>query len=546
MRRIRGGIPALARANLLLTLGFSVLILYPLLEENTREHDRRRIEALAQDVLRPVDSWFSLVVQDALRSFSSEETASVLVAGDSTEIQRLALTRWAQSWACREGYTSIFTLFDAQGNALSRFAIGGQVGQAGEVDTALFHDNVMEVTERDIGRGINALKVYAGITDIRSEGGRVLGIGRVTVAAGQQTLFRGETPQIMRGATKANLQSFYRPVVVSEFRDGKPLPSGTGVFPIGYSLPEPVAGAPHSPLPAFIWADETLESGSYETLFIRREGNGNETIGLSLRKPGLSDYLIGIVKVLIHFALLAAVVLAAFLAVDLVKGRRYLMTFRGRLLLALIVTAVIPLALLSFYLRFDARERLLEESARTLDEQTGEVAGYFSDEGRGVGAASGGNCRRREYRLQPVSRQPAHRHKQARVVRCRHPGPANERQRLRVSNPPGEPVPPGDGKYRRVPVCGRLPSARRQQRHNDGSNLRAGSVPPVPAGGGCGAAQCVCLRRLRPGPSGLARHRHHPGQSDRRTAPAAEGGYDPGGAGRPRRFRPCSGGQMEN
>jgi two-component system nitrogen regulation sensor histidine kinase NtrY len=382
VRCIRRGKPALGRTNLLLTLGISALILYPLLEENTRENDRRRIEALAQDVLRPVDSWFSLVVQDALHSFGTGETASILMAGDSTEIQRLAVTRWAQSWACREGYTSIFTLFDPLGNALSRFAIGGQVGQAGEVDTALFHDNVMEVTERDIGRGINALKVYAGITDIRSEDGRVLGIGRVTIAAGQQTLFRGETPQFMRGATKANLQSFYRPVTVSEFRDGRLLPSGAGVFPIGYSLPESVARVPQSSFPIYVWADETLESGSYTTLFIRREGNGNETIGLSLRKPGLSDYLIGIVKVLIHFALLATAVLAAFFAVDLVRGRRYLLTFRGRLLLAFIVTAVVPLALLSFYLRFDARERLLEESARTLDEQTGEVAGYLSDQGR--------------------------------------------------------------------------------------------------------------------------------------------------------------------
>jgi signal transduction histidine kinase len=381
--RRKRGIPVLSRANLLFTLGLSSLLLYPLLEENTREHDRGRIELLAQDVLRPVDSWFSLVVQDALRSFSSAETGSVLAAGDSTEIHRLALAGWAQSWACREGYTSIFTLFDPQGNMLSRFAIGGQVGQATEVDTALVHDNVMEVTERDIGHGINALKVYSGITDIRSAAGRVLGIGRVTVAAGQQTLFRGETPEIMRGSAKPNLQSFYRPVEVSEFREGRLVPSGAGVFPLGYTLPDPVARAQHSPLPSYIWADETLESGSYETLFIRREGNGNETIGLSLRKPGLTDYLLGIVKVLIHFAILATAVLALFLVMDLVRARRYLLTFRGRLLFALIVTAVIPLALLSFYLQFDARQQLLEESARTLDEQTGEVAGYLSEEGRG-------------------------------------------------------------------------------------------------------------------------------------------------------------------
>jgi len=388
IRRMRRGIPALARVNLVLALGFSALLLYPLLEENTREHDRRRIETLAQDVLRPVDSWFSLVVQDALRSFTSGESVSVLSGGDSTEIQRLALTRWAGSWACREGYTSIFTLFDPHGNTLSRFAIGGQVGQAGEVDTALFHDNVMEVTERDIGRGVNALKVYAGVTDIRSGDGTVLGIGRVTLAAGQQTLFRGETPEIMRGSTKANLQSFYRPVEVSEFRDGRLLPSETGIFPIGYSLPGRVAHALRAPVQGHIWSDETLEGGSYETLFIKREGGGSETIGLSLRKPGLADYLTGIVKVLIHYALLAVAVFAAFLALDLVRARRYLLTFRGRLLLALIVTAVIPLALLSFYLQFDARERLLEESSRALDEQTGEVAAYVSNGGNGQALAA--------------------------------------------------------------------------------------------------------------------------------------------------------------
>jgi signal transduction histidine kinase len=377
------GMPVISPVFGLSLLVLATLQLYPLLYEFTREHDRHRIELMAQDLLRPVDTWFSLVVQEGLRSFSSDESEAIIGRGDENEVGRLAYTRWVQNPACREGYTAIFTYFDAAGTVKSRFAIGGQLGAAMAVDTTLLIDNVREVTVREVGRGVNASKVYAGLTDIAGPDGRLLGFGQVTIAAGQQTLFRGETPMILRAGVRGSLQSFYRPVTFTEFRDGRAQPQSGGVMPVGQLLPAEIQGALRETPNGGIWVEENLGGTEYETGFFRRPESTDAVLAVSVQRGGAAGHVIGLVKVLIHTASVGLVLLVVFSLPRWIRDRRIGLTFRGRLQAAMLFTALVPLIILTWSGAVYTTDRLLEESARTLDDQTSTVAAYISEQDDG-------------------------------------------------------------------------------------------------------------------------------------------------------------------
>lgn len=377
--RARGGVVFSAGFGIPL-LVLSAFQLYPLLYEFTRDHDRHRIEIMAQDLLRPVDTWFSLVVQEGLRSFSSEEAQSIILRGDANEIGRLAYTRWVQNPACREGYTAIFTYFDSAGTVRSRFAIGGQLSAAMAVDTTLLIDNVREVTVREVGKGVNASKVYAGLTDITSPDGRLLGFGQVTVAAGQLTLFRGETPMILRAGVRGSLQSFYRPVMLTEYRDGRALPQAEAIYPAGQVLPDELWQMLRQASNGGVWLEERSGKTEYETAFFRRPGSEDEVLAVSVQRGGVAGHVIGIVKVLIHAAYVGIMLVIVFSVPRWIRYRRFALTFQGKLQAAMLVTALIPLVILTWSGTVYTTDRLLEESARTLEDQTNTVATYIAEQ----------------------------------------------------------------------------------------------------------------------------------------------------------------------
>ena len=382
--KARAGRPALGRDDFLLAILLASALLPPVLEDYVAERDRRQIELMAQESTHPADVWFSLVVREALAAFAQPEPVRILMSGSGDEVERLAFTQWAQSAACREGYTAIFTAFDRDGNKLSRFAIGGQVPQAAAVDTSLIFDNVMEVSVRE---SEGSTKVYSGMTAVHSPEGNLLGFAQVTVAAGPQVLFRGETPVFLRGASRESLQSFYRTVTVSEFNGGRLMPTQSEVFPSAFTLPPELARSLQTAPEAWHWWSHGFGSKDYESLFFRQSGDDGGVLAFSLERPGIGGDLVTLVKVLLHGTLLVILVLVAFAAGDVARGERYFRTFRGRLLAALLVTAMVPLILLSLYGQYADRERLLLESSRVLAEQTSLVASYFEG-GAGLPAGS--------------------------------------------------------------------------------------------------------------------------------------------------------------
>jgi len=361
--------PIASLSGFLLALGLSALFFYPLLNDNVHERDRDRVEVFGREMLRPISSWLTYVVDEALQGFKTEETADLLMHGDDEDIQRLAFTHWAASSASREGYSCRFSLLDSSGRELSGFLIGAQNFTRSLADSFRNSRGGGKIVVEEIGTGVNAVKVYSGSTSLYAANGALLATAHVTVAAGQQALFRGESPAVLRSSAQENVESFYLPITLSEFRNGVLFTSNDDVFPIGHRLPEVVQKYFANSNAASLWLDETIGDRMFETLYVRRLPGRGELIGLSLPKMTLLWRLFSFAKVLVYYTIVVLVVVVWFFVFQWWKGKRYEITFRDKLLVALVVTAFVPIVIMALYGRLVARERVNENTARQLERE---------------------------------------------------------------------------------------------------------------------------------------------------------------------------------
>jgi signal transduction histidine kinase len=351
-----------------LVLAAAVAMLYPLLDDFVHEKDRGRVEAYAAEELKPVDGWLKHVVEEGLQGFESEGYRERLSEGDAGDVAGIAFERWSSSLACSQGYDAMFTVIDPDGRQASRFVIGSSIAGMTEADTALSLSSETIIRVRNFGTGINALKVYAGSMPILGSDSTILGHARVVVAAGQQALFRGETPAILRGSSEARMESFYRRVTLSEYRDGILLTSNNPLVPIARLLPEPVNEAFADSARTSLWAREEIDGDRYEAFFVRRGPTG--IISLGLKELGATWHIVGLVKLAAGWAILALLLILWWRILQWRRRIPYRMTFRDRLLIALLVTAIVPLTFVAFYARVYESDQQMETLEQQLDEET--------------------------------------------------------------------------------------------------------------------------------------------------------------------------------
>jgi len=372
-RRARDARSLTPTAWFIVALGSSMLLLFPLLEENARAREHQRVETFAREALKPVDNWLKFVVDDALRGLQSPEIVEILTHGDEDELARLAFTGWVGSVASREGYACVFAVVDSTSREISRFAIGGQSAASAPVDAALRDSTGPTVVVRDVGRGINAAKVYGGATPIHGPAGRPLAYARVIIVAGEHSLFRGENPSVLRPASRDDLASLSQRVTISEFREGRLRSSTAPVFPLDYEVPDAVRARLADSTVAGTWASDVFDEKRFDSFFVRRAADDQTVVALSLREFGLTRFVLAAVKLLLLCVIIVAATGCVLLAVRYMRGGKFRLSFRATLLLALLVTATIPLLLITVYGRYDARERLLEATALRLQDQTSAV-----------------------------------------------------------------------------------------------------------------------------------------------------------------------------
>jgi two-component system nitrogen regulation sensor histidine kinase NtrY len=364
--------------SFLLSLATSVMCLYPLQGQMVREKERDVAGVLAGQVLRPVDSWLKFLVEDALKGFTSGEALDILLTGRPEQVERLPFTRWARSTVGKEGYASYFALFSANGTIMGEFRIGSQSYLVAQLfaGRAPPHEKVVQAGR--IGSGANAADVYGGWTPIVDKD-QILGYALVAVIAGQQPLFREAGPPIFRAAPQQGLESFSRPTILSEYRDGRLVSSESNSLPIGFQLPSDVQAAFRDARIGSVWTNENIDNKEYETLFARGSQVDGRVVALAIERPDLAWRVVNFVKLLLDSSVIVIVVFVASLVAGWWRGSRYVFRFRDKLLVALLVTSVVPLVALAWYGRVYAGRRMLEKTAKELETETGAVVANVSE-----------------------------------------------------------------------------------------------------------------------------------------------------------------------
>ena len=365
--------PLRTPGSFLIALGLAAVFLYPLLAQKIDEKDRDRVEIFATEFLRPVDTWLTFVVDEALQMFNQPEAKGALLSGQPEQIDRIALTLWAKSSVCREGYSCLFSLMDTTGKEVSRFSIGNRGlldGRGGMVSRG---GAPRGVRVQQLGTGVNAVKVYRGAAPIM-QAGRTLAYAVVVVAAEQQALFRGESPSFLRSPSPGSLESFYRQVTVAEFRDGTLFASTNETFPERLPLPEPVKARLESSTPSSFWSSLSIGDHRYETFVVRGTVDNRQVIALCLPEQDVPWHLFSLVKMLLYYSLVVILSITGYLLLQLWRGTPYRVTFRDRLLAALLVTAMLPMLVIGYYGKTFAEQRLIDETAAWLGRETDVVA----------------------------------------------------------------------------------------------------------------------------------------------------------------------------
>jgi signal transduction histidine kinase len=373
------------RGGLLVTFGLSAVVLLPVLSEMVDARERWRVETYAREVLRPIDTWLSYVVGETLLGFHTQEVREVLSGGGPDDLNQLAFTVWARSVACREGYPAVLAVTDTARMEVSRFTIGGESEAAASLDAELRLVDTTTQLVRLAGQGVNSIRLYGGVTPITDTSGAAFGFARLILTAGRRSLFRGGAPSILRATGQQGDDPFRDRIILSEFHEGVLLTSGSELFPVGYVLPVNVRRAFEDPSTGSFWSKHVVDERTYGSLFVRRDPES--VVALSLLDLGPVRLLVGAEQMLGYYAVAMTLAGLLWLAYRAVRGQRLVFTFRDRLLAALLLTAIVPLVLISLYGRYDAGERLMQETARLLDDQTAAVsANLLSAPGGGVEA----------------------------------------------------------------------------------------------------------------------------------------------------------------
>ncbi|MGH2567328.1 MAG: hypothetical protein ACRDGA_03245, partial [Bacteroidota bacterium] len=261
---------AIHAKTLAVVMAAALLLAMPLLDHKLHQKDREHLQLVADDLLRPVDSWLSLVINEGM-SVAMERDDLLQSATDNQQAGHsdVAFTLWSQTLLGREGYNSAIVLYDAVGNETSRFAVGMTSFEQSEMLKAMFNaeEEVLQVVDRTVPGG--TVKYYGAWSTVRDTGGTPAGFTALMLSASQRALFRAEAPEPLRTITRERFETDFRELSLAEFRDGILTTTNNASLYRGMMLDEEVYQSVLSQPGRFLWRAEVIEGQEYEALYVR-------------------------------------------------------------------------------------------------------------------------------------------------------------------------------------------------------------------------------------------------------------------------------------
>jgi len=346
----------------------ALIILLPLLKEETLKFDRSHVELLSDEIVRPEDSWLTFLANKALDELSGSEAARIMASRDTDDIEKLAFTQWAKSILSREGNNCSVTFVSRDGRILADFHIGTpayRTRQLFEEAPAPYRSVHTEARNQNGG----TVKWCTGYAPVSGDDGFLLGGVWVEISGGRQVLLGDEAPDLLRNYTKENFQSHYRKLIFSEYYQGFLTYTTNEDFPKLRPLPREIL---KNTAENGVWLDDEIDGKVYETYFLREQRGQPEDswIGVSMAALDVRWYLYTFLRYILFYMIVSSAAAFLYIAVKFLRGRRPSPSFRAQLMASFVVVSLLPVAILAYYNRQYATERAQDAALKSLSEQT--------------------------------------------------------------------------------------------------------------------------------------------------------------------------------
>jgi two-component system, NtrC family, nitrogen regulation sensor histidine kinase NtrY len=329
--------------------------------------EREQVQAYAQELLQPLDSWISFVLTDGLRSIVNSYQQQPLANGLPNENNgNLAFLFWTRTLMSREGYNSAVVVYNALNKEISSFSVGLSSYEQREILSKVFDNEEESVVVLDRTSPLGASKSYGLWSTIRSDKGTLLGSVALLLSASEKSMFGGDENETLLSSRNSILQNVYRPTTVSIFENGRLTATTHEELALENDVPQVVTDRFAEGSVNKFWMNEVIGGKDYESLFARDPGAPGKVVEVSLEAIDYRWHIFDFLKLL--SAALASLVLLA-----LARGAKFLTTqhrialpFRTKLLVSFLVLGFVPLILLGYYNKEFAAQSLDEAITKTL------------------------------------------------------------------------------------------------------------------------------------------------------------------------------------
>jgi len=346
------------------------MLLVPILDDKVHALDRVHVELMANEMISPTDSWLTLLVNRSLSELADTASAGILMHGDTLARRSLAFRQWAKSTLSKEGNNCSIGYMDENDSLVSEFHIGASPHAYTKRSPVIPATSPSVTIEEKTVNG-RAVKWYVGYAAMRSDSGTRIGGVRVEITGSRESMLKGEAPEFLRSGSRESFRTHFRPMVLSEYYQGKLLFSTGETIPQNRTLP-PIISREKVGQREGIWVEENIEGEQYESLYIPEESAKAEDSWIALSMPSLDVrwHVYSFLRYVIFFLLIAAAGIALVILVRFIHGEHLRTTFRQKLMAAFVAVSLIPVVILVYYNRLYAVEQSDEFNTKRLGEQT--------------------------------------------------------------------------------------------------------------------------------------------------------------------------------
>ena len=363
----------------------SCVIGAPLVHREIQQRERKEVETVLNEFLRPSDSWLSYIVQDGLRtSVEGMTTQEISTSLSTAKENNLAFVLWTKSLIGKEGFNSALILYNQEGNEVNRFVVGMNKPEQQNILSMVFagEEEVVHVIDRTDPKVVG--KLYGAWTTIRDSSGQLQGSIAILVSEHQKAIFHEEETEPLRQFGDRLENDVVREIAVHEFVDDSLIFStGRKLYPEQY-LPASIETELKKGANSFLWKELVINGHQTQTVFARDGAASERIAAISLEALDFRWDMFGILKE--SFLCLALLAVLAF-CLWIRKFRRNTLPslgFRGKLLLGFACITLLPLVVLSYYNKQLVAERVQKQGEvelyTNLIKLQDRIGAYVSDE----------------------------------------------------------------------------------------------------------------------------------------------------------------------